>query len=125
MGPWEDQKVSTYRKIIDALEGARWDEAAQLGSYFVDEANVCFTLYRQWIGDLNGYLRDKDVAADVITARNEQAVIERRLGKPQDALLLYEEVLKGEAKPNEKREALCGGPGEGHGQVREEDVPSG
>ena len=41
-------------------------------------------------------------------ARNEQAVIERRLGKPQDALLLYEEVLKGEAKPNEKREALCG-----------------
>lgn len=41
-------------------------------------------------------------------ARNEQAVIERRLGKPQDALLLYEEVLKSEAKPNEKREALCG-----------------
>ena len=39
----------------------RWDEAATLGSYFVDEANVCFTLYRQWIGDLNGYLRDKDV----------------------------------------------------------------
>ncbi|HEY2124285.1 MAG TPA: tetratricopeptide repeat protein [Chthoniobacterales bacterium] len=42
------------------------------------------------------------------SARNEQAVIERRLGKPQDALLLYEEVLKGETKPNEKREALCG-----------------
>ncbi|MEJ7696705.1 MAG: hypothetical protein WKF78_08870 [Candidatus Limnocylindrales bacterium] len=54
MGPWEDQKVSTYRKMIDALDGGRWDEAAQLGSYFVDEANVCFTLYRQWIGDLNG-----------------------------------------------------------------------
>ena len=28
MGPWEDQKVSTYRKIIEALDGARWDEAA-------------------------------------------------------------------------------------------------
>ena len=42
------------------------------------------------------------------SARNEQAVIERRLNKPQDALLLYEEVLKGGAKPNEKREALCG-----------------
>ncbi len=42
------------------------------------------------------------------SARNEQAVIERRLGKPQDALLLYEEVLKAGAKPNEKREALCG-----------------
>jgi len=74
LGPWEDQKVSTYRKIIDALDGARWDEAARLGSYFVDEANVCFTLYRQWIGDLNGYLREKGVDEAVIEARNDQAV---------------------------------------------------
>ena len=74
LGPWEDQKVSTYRKIIDALDGARWDQAAQLGSYFVDEANVCFTLYRQWIGDLNGYLREKGVDEAVIVARNDQAV---------------------------------------------------
>lgn len=41
-------------------------------------------------------------------ARNEQAVIERKLGKPQDALLLYDEVLKSDARPAEKREALCG-----------------
>jgi tetratricopeptide (TPR) repeat protein len=41
-------------------------------------------------------------------ARNEQAVIERKLGKPQDALALYDEILKGNAKPGEKREALCG-----------------
>ncbi|MDP9253472.1 MAG: tetratricopeptide repeat protein, partial [Verrucomicrobiota bacterium] len=30
------------------------------------------------------------------------------LGKPKDALLLYDEVLKENAKPGEKREALCG-----------------
>jgi tetratricopeptide (TPR) repeat protein len=41
-------------------------------------------------------------------ARNEQAVIERKLGKASDALSLYEEVLKGSAKPGEKYEALCG-----------------
>jgi TolA-binding protein len=41
-------------------------------------------------------------------ARNEEAVVERKLGKPQDALTLYEEVLKGDARPGEKREALCG-----------------
>ena len=41
-------------------------------------------------------------------ARNEQAVIERKLSKPQDALAIYDEVLKGDAKPGEKREALCG-----------------
>jgi len=42
------------------------------------------------------------------TARIEQAVIERRLGKTEDAATLYEEVLRGNAKPEEKREALCG-----------------
>jgi outer membrane protein assembly factor BamD (BamD/ComL family) len=41
-------------------------------------------------------------------ARNEQAVIERKLGKPQDALVLYDEVLIGAARPAEKREAICG-----------------
>jgi tetratricopeptide (TPR) repeat protein len=40
-------------------------------------------------------------------ARNEQAAIERRLDKPQDALTLYDEVLRGDAKAPEKREALC------------------
>jgi tetratricopeptide (TPR) repeat protein len=41
-------------------------------------------------------------------ARNQQAVIERKLGKPQDAATLYEEVLRGDAQAPEKREALCG-----------------
>lgn len=41
-------------------------------------------------------------------ARNEQAVIERKLGRPQDALALYDEVLRGDGKPEAKREALCG-----------------
>ena len=40
-------------------------------------------------------------------ARNEQAVIERKLGKPDDAITLSDEVLRGDAKPAEKREALC------------------
>lgn len=41
-------------------------------------------------------------------ARNEQAAVERRIGKAQDALTLYDEVLNGAARPEEKREALCG-----------------
>ena len=41
-------------------------------------------------------------------ARNEEAVIERKLGKPNDALALYDEVLKSDAGASEKREALCG-----------------
>jgi TolA-binding protein len=41
-------------------------------------------------------------------ARNEQAAIERRLGKAQDAQVLYDEVLEGDAGAAEKDEALCG-----------------
>ncbi|MDQ3198456.1 MAG: tetratricopeptide repeat protein, partial [Verrucomicrobiota bacterium] len=41
-------------------------------------------------------------------ARNEEAAIERRLGKNREALALYDEVLKNEVKPAEHREALCG-----------------
>ncbi len=83
MGSWEDQKISTYQKIRDALDAGAWDEAGQLESYFIDEANVCFTLYRQWIGDLTGFLRDGGVDEATIEARNEQlrqvAVAARRL----------------------------------------------
>ena len=41
-------------------------------------------------------------------ARNEEAAIERRQGKNREALVLYDEVLKNDAKPAERREALCG-----------------
>ena len=41
-------------------------------------------------------------------ARNEEAAIERRLGKNREAQALYDEVLKNDAKPPERREALCG-----------------
>ncbi|MBA3962991.1 MAG: tetratricopeptide repeat protein [Chthoniobacterales bacterium] len=41
-------------------------------------------------------------------ARNEEAAIERRLGKNEDAIAIYDEVLKNSAKPPEQREALCG-----------------
>ena len=55
-------------------EAKRVIEAALLASYFVDEAQVCFAIYRQWIPDLNGFLKDKGVDAAIIKARNDQAV---------------------------------------------------
>jgi len=72
LGNWEDQKVSTYRKVGLMLDEGKWDEAAELESYFIDEANVCFTLYRQWIGDLSGFAREKGVEEAKIEARHEQ-----------------------------------------------------
>jgi hypothetical protein len=61
VGSWADQKVSTYRKIQEAIDERRWNEAARLANYFVDEANVCFAIYRQWIPDLRAFLREHGV----------------------------------------------------------------
>jgi tetratricopeptide (TPR) repeat protein len=67
-----------------------------MGPHSLDHAIVLFDRVVQLKGELRW------------AARNRQAVIERKLGKPQEALVLYEEVLKNDAKPGEKREALCG-----------------
>ena len=67
-----------------------------MGERSLDRAIVLF----DEVVRLNGAMR--------WAARNEQAVIERKLGKPKDALVLYDEVLKSDAEQSEKREALCG-----------------
>jgi hypothetical protein len=82
----------TERAIFFAGESAMASMAAQSP----ERAIVLFNRVVQ----LNGELK--------WAARNEQAVIERKLGKSQDALALYDEVLNGDARPAEKREATCG-----------------
>jgi len=69
---------------------------ASMAPHTLDRAITLFDQVAQMKGDLRW------------AARNEQALIERKLGKPQDALLLYDEVLRNDARPGEKREALCG-----------------
>lgn len=81
----------TEKALFFAAEAAM----SSMGTNSLDHAIVLFDRVVQ----LNGELK--------WAARNEQAVIERKLGKPQAALSLYEEVLKGNARPAEKREALC------------------
>ncbi len=79
-----------------ALFFAAESAMSSMGEHSLDRAIVLFDqVVRQ-----NGVLR--------WAARNEQAAIERKLGKPKDALALYDEVLKSDAAPSEKREALCG-----------------
>jgi hypothetical protein len=64
LGSWQEQKISTYRKTHECLDQGRWDEAAELAAYFVDEAAVCWRLYRQWLADLEGFLRDEGTSED-------------------------------------------------------------
>jgi predicted negative regulator of RcsB-dependent stress response len=79
-----------------ALFFAAKSAMSSMGERSLDRAIVLF----DEIVRLNGALR--------WAARNEQAVIERKLEKPKDALVLYDEVLKSDAAQSEKREALCG-----------------
>jgi TolA-binding protein len=67
-----------------------------MASHALDRAITLFDQVVQMKGELRW------------SARNEQALIERKLGKPEQALLLYDEVLNNDARPGEKREALCG-----------------
>ena len=80
------------RVLFFAAESAM----SSMGVHSLDQAIVLFDQVVQ----KNGPLR--------WAARNEQAVIERKLGKPKDALALYDEVLKSDAGLSDKREALCG-----------------
>src|SRR5205823_7123343 len=79
-----------------ALFFAAESAMASMAAHTLDRSITLFDQVAQMNGDLRW------------AARNEQALIERKLGKPQDALLLYDEVLKSDARPGEKREALCG-----------------
>src|SRR5438132_11146404 len=71
-----------------ALFFAAESAMSSMGEHSLDQAIVLF----DQVVRLNGELR--------WAARNEQAVIVLRLGKPQDALVLYDEVLKSEAGPS-------------------------
>jgi tetratricopeptide (TPR) repeat protein len=79
-----------------ALFFAAESAMSSMGEHSLDRAIVLFDQVVQ----KNGAMR--------WPARNEEALIERKLGKNKDALALYDEVLKGDAPPSEKREALCG-----------------
>src|SRR6202035_4581378 len=85
-GPFEE------KALFFAAESAM----SSMGTHSLEQAILLFDR----VVKLNGELK--------WAARNEQAAIERKLGKSQDALVLYEEVLKNDARPDEKREALCG-----------------
>src|SRR5438094_200223 len=86
-----DQSLAE-RALFFAAESAM----SSMGEHSLDRAIVLFDQVVQ----KNGMMR--------WSARNEQALIERKLGKPKDALALYDEVLKSDAPQSEKKEALCG-----------------
>ena len=48
----------------DAIDAGKWEWAAELAHYFVDEASVCYGIYRQWIPDLRAFLRENGLTPE-------------------------------------------------------------
>jgi hypothetical protein len=87
LGSWEDQKISTYRKIHDAVDAGEWEAATELAHYFVDEAAVCYGIYRQWIPDLRAFLGENGIGSDELAEIDRAIVAKLNLpeGDPWDA----------------------------------------
>lgn len=94
-GNWEDQKIGTYQKIKESLIDKRWDDAAILADYFVDEAKVCYDIYRQWTRDLNTYLLDNGISNEDVTKANQHILSLLKLpdGRAFHATRLWDEFL--------------------------------
>ena len=95
LGSWDDQRISTYTKIREAIEEGRPADAAKLASYFIDEARVCFQIYRQWIPDLNRFLADNGVAKEEIDRANAAIVSKLALpdGRPWDPYRQWDDFV--------------------------------
>ena len=90
------QQKPEARLAEKALFFAARSAASSMGAGSLDHALALLDQVVKLDGDLKW------------AARNEEATIERRLGKDREAQALYDEVLKNDAKPAERREALCG-----------------
>ena len=63
-GDWNDQIVSTYQKIQNAIKDGDKDDAKEYIEYFDVEAAVCYKLYAQWHADAERYLLEKGMTPE-------------------------------------------------------------
>jgi hypothetical protein len=67
-GDWQDQAISTTRKIHESIDADEWELAAQLIDYWMEEAKVVYVIYQVWDEGFASYLRGKGVSAEELDA---------------------------------------------------------
>jgi len=108
-GDWVEQKVSTFGEVGRAIDDARWSDAAELANYFVDEARVCWNLYRQWTIELQDFLLTRGVSRDELEAvRTSIAEATRMpdgsLFDPEKEWASFQEQIEGVAEASARQE---------------------
>ncbi|MBX5441546.1 MAG: hypothetical protein IRZ32_08460 [Solirubrobacteraceae bacterium] len=72
VGDWPEQAVATTRRVAEAIRAERWEEAAQLVDYFMEEAKVCHVVYRTWSAGFDAYLRRRGLREDELAAERDR-----------------------------------------------------
>ena len=93
-GGWHDQKVATLDKIVRAIEAKNFTAAAELGDFFLDEAEVIYSIYRDWIPKLIDFMRTRGVDLEELTSINEHilGLLRTPDGRPFHARRLWGEL---------------------------------
>jgi hypothetical protein len=60
-GGWSEQAASTWAKALTAVDGGRFDEAAELADFFADEARIINGLLDGLVAQLREFLTDRGV----------------------------------------------------------------
>ena len=92
-GDWDDQTVSTLDKMITAIEAGDFTAAAELGDFFVDEAGVVHSIYRDWLPKLIDFIGARGVSEPEVVKINEDilALCRRPDGSPFHARRMWGE----------------------------------
>lgn len=67
-GSWQELAVATVTCIRTELSAERWENAAQLVDYFMEEAKVCHNVYQSWTNGFVEWLRKQGVSDEEFSA---------------------------------------------------------
>jgi hypothetical protein len=86
-GPIAAQGESNYRRAARALDAGRFEDAASLGRYTIEEAREGHELYAAWRDQIRRYLVREGVSPEIVAAEDVRLADLLRLddGAPFDA----------------------------------------
>jgi hypothetical protein len=92
-GDWADQTVSTLDKLVAAIAAGDFEQAAELADFYVDEAAVIHSIYRDWIPKLIDFIAARGAGEAELTAINERilALVRTPDGRPFHARRMWGE----------------------------------
>lgn len=67
-GDWADQSIATYDKASGALSDGEFGHAAEFVDFFVDEAEIVYSIFRELIPDAIKYLSERGVDENSLEA---------------------------------------------------------